>query len=149
MKKSILLLFGVLILTIGCFTLDSLKTKDYNPPVFISFQEYLDMFTGKPISAAQKKYGYKYDVKELEEGGKAYTWERGKTSYSSTSSIRNAPGLPGTYNQSGIITPVTKSCQFTFITNSQNLIVGNNYIASDRRGRACPKTIRKDLVKIP
>lgn len=136
MKKNFILLFVALTLAVGCSALDSLKTKNYSPPVFIPWQEYLDMFTGKPISAAQKVYGYKYDVKELEEGGKAYTWQRVKTIHTSS-------------YQSGITTSATRSCQWTFITNSKNVIVGNNYIASGRRGRACPKNIRKDLVKIP
>lgn len=147
MRKNFILLFVTLTLAMGCSALKSLKTKDYNPPnPYIPFQEYLNMFTGKPISAAQKVYGYKYDVKELEEGGKAYTWDRVKTRYSSFSSINKAPRLPDTYNQRGSTTPVTRSCQWTFITNSKNIIVGNNYISSGRR--ACPG-IRKDLIQIP
>ena len=149
MRKNFILLFVALTLAIGCSALDSLKTKNYSPPVFIPWQEYLDMFTGKPISAAQKVYGYKYDVKELEEGGKAYTWERVKTIHTSNSSTKKAIGLPDTYYQSGITTSATRSCRWTFITNSKNVIVGNNYLASDRRGRACPKIIRKDLIQIP
>ena len=147
MRKIFILLFVALTLAIGCSALDSLKTKDYSPPnPYISFQEYLDMFTGKPISAAQKVYGYKYDVKDFGDGRKVYTWERVKTIHTSSSSTNKAIGLPDTYNQRGSTTSVTRSCQWTFITNSKNVIVGNNYIASSRR--AC-RGIRKDLIQIP
>ena len=75
MKQIIVFgLIGLLVvISNGC---TRLKTKNYNPPVFVQMTEdYLDTFIGKDISEAQKLFGYKYITNKIDEHRKAYIWE--------------------------------------------------------------------------
>ncbi len=114
MKKIVV--FGLIVLLIGCARL---KTKDYNPPVFVQMtDEYLDTFIGKDISAAQKTFGYKYTINQIDETRKAYIWEMDR--------------------QMGTLLTANKTvhCNWTLITDP------NGKILDSQRIGYCPAAIK-------
>lgn len=114
MKKIVI--FVLIAFLTGC---SILKTKDYSPPVWAEVDdEYLAKFVGKDISEAQKIFGYRYTVTQLEENRKAYIWEMDR--------------------QMGTLLTSTKTvhCNWSFVTDPEGKILDTQRIGY------CPSGIK-------
>ena len=112
MKQIVLfgqiVIFGLIIFLGGC---NKLKTTDYSPPVWAEMNdEYLATFIGKDISAAQKTFGYKFTINQLDDKRKAYIWEMDR--------------------QMGTLLTSTKTvhCNWSFITDPSDKIIDTQRI---------------------
>lgn len=118
------LLVGPLLATVlGCATVGQ-------------FRAGMDSFIGRPIREAQETFGYGYALRELEDGGRAYTWQRVQTGvlpgYESPTTVesyttregdiarRSTTVFPGTYYPPE---QYRNTCEFTLITDGAGTIV--------------------------
>ena len=115
--------FGLLV---GCSAIDSLKTKDYSPPKFISWAKYLSSFVGKDISQPQKKFGYSFITRDLEGGKKAFVWHRSNQRSEIYGNSRYIAGSSNTF-----------TCEWSFVTNDKGVVLDYQWNGND-----CPRTIR-------
>ena len=109
------------------------------------FRVGMDAFLGRPIQEAQETFGYGYAVRELEDGEKAYTWNRVETGtlpgYETPARVetyrvregdtttRTTTVYPGTYYPPQFY---RNACEFTFITDRDGTIL--RWLA---QGNAC------------
>ena len=114
-----LLVLMMVVLLMGC---ESLKTKNYSPPQYISLKKQdLDSFIGKNVLEAQKVFGYAYISHDLSGNRKVYTW-----------------GLGSKVGLTEITTGKTPmaQCNWSFVINESEIIL------ESQRAGLCPSKIR-------
>lgn len=95
------------------------------------FQTGMDAFIGRTVDEAQDAFGYPQQVRDLPDGGKAYTWLRVETGYipgyrgpTTVQSVQvgdttQLTVIPGTYIPPQIY---RDSCEFTLTADAQNRV---------------------------
>jgi hypothetical protein len=122
--RYLVFLLGVGLLG-GCAAVDSLKTKNYSPPQFMTWEEYLGSFVGKDISHPQKKFGYSYSTRDLEDGKKAFIWHRANQR---SEIYGNKNFIAGSSN--------TFTWEWSFVANGSGTVINYQWNGND-----CPRTV--------
>ena len=118
------------------------------------FRATLDEFLGMPISAAQEAFGYGYTMRDLDEGGSAYTWKTVRAGmtpgYETPTQIhsdrlgdrtKSVTVYPGTYYPPEVYREL---CEFTFITDPSGKILRWNAQGEGCRGQPGGPVLRSE-----